>query len=118
MVTNPASIIARIRSHGANLVLEAGKLRIINASKLPVAASGVIQANRAALASHLQNEAEAVEERASIIEFEGKTPRQWAEAFAEILIRSRPSGITDLDWGWFIARCGQILDEAPERESA
>lgn len=113
-----AEILSRVRRHGANVVMRNGELAIVNSRKLPDAAADYIAANRDALIEHLTGEQAAVDECAASIEFDGRTPREWAEQFADILIRQRPAGVSDLDWGWFITRCGQIIDEAPEREAA
>lgn len=115
---NPVAIIARIRQHGANVVVRDGELAVVNARKLPAGAAGFIAENRNALLEHLTGEEVEVDERAAIIEFDGKAPREWAEQFADLLIRRRPPDISDLNWGWFITRCGQIVDEAPERVAA
>lgn len=115
---SPVAILNRIRQRGANVIVRDNELAVINARKLPTGAADFIAANRNALVEYLTGEELEVDERAAIIEFSGKVPREWAEQFADILIRRRPPGVSDLDWGWFITRCGQILDEAPEREAA
>lgn len=116
-MADPAKIMARIRAHGANIMIDGGKLEIINRTKLPDGALDYIKQNARAIASFLDQEGE-FEERAAIIEFDGGAPRDWAEKFANILIKSRPSGVSDLDWSWFVTRCGRIIDEAPERRAA
>jgi len=104
-----SDLIARIRKHGANVVLDAGKLRVVNSRKLPEGALDYIKAHGRAIVEFLDEEA-AVEERAAIIEFDGGAPRKWAEQFAALLIKDRPAGVSDLDWSWFITRAGQIID--------
>lgn len=82
-------------------------------------ARNFIVQHRDAIASYLAEVAEdAFEERAAIIEFDGRAPRQWAEQFARILYQRRPAGVSELDWSWFVTACGRIIDEAPERAAA
>ena len=116
-MANPARIMERIRAHGANIMLDGGKLEIINRAKLPDGALDYIKQNARDIADFLDREG-GFEERAAIIEFDGGAPREWAEKFASILIKSRPSGVNDLDWSWFITSCGKIIDEAPARRAA
>lgn len=110
-----ATILARVRSRGANVALDDGELTIVNGRKLPAGAAAFIAEHRAALIRHLAAEDEGIEEAAAVIEFDGHAPREWAEQFAAILIRTRPAGVADADWSWFITRCGQIIDETPAR---
>lgn len=107
-----AKIIERIRAHGANVLLDGRKLQIVNRAKLPAGALDYIKAHSRDIADFLDREAE-VEERAAIIQFDGGAPRAWAEQFADLLINQRPPGIDELEWSWFITRCGHIIDEAP-----
>ena len=117
-MADPATIMSRVRAKGANIVIRNGELAVLNARKLPAGSTDFIAENRSALLAYLADEQVEFDERAAAIEFEGRTPREWAEQFAEILIRTRPAGVSDLDWSWFVTRCGQIIDEAPERKAA
>ena len=112
-MADPAEILARARSKGANVVVRDGSLVVVNAYRLGPGAAEFIAANRAAILVLLQGEDEDAEERAALIEFEGRTPREWAEQFADILARQRPAGVTDLDWSWFVSRCAQMVEEVP-----
>lgn len=112
-MANAARILQRIRSLGANVVVQGESLTVVNKAKLPANALGYIQANAQEIASFLAGENDAVDERSAIIEFDGRTPREWADQFADILIRRRPAGVTDEDWNAFIMRCGEIIDAAP-----
>lgn len=106
------SIMARIRAAGANVEIDGGKLHIVNGRKVPDDLRAELRRNGRAVAEWLDREGE-FEERAAIIEFDGHAPREWAEQFAAVLIKNRPPAVSDLDWSWFITRCGQIIDEAP-----
>lgn len=112
-----SKIIERVRSLGANIMIDGGKLIIVNREKLPAGAMEFIRQHGKEIANFLDQEGE-FEERAAIIEFDGRTPREWAEQFAAILISKRPKGISDLDWSWFINRAGKIIDEGPEARAA
>lgn len=109
---DPAKIIERIRSFGANILLDGRKLEIINAAKLPEGAAAYVRQNAKIIADFLDREAE-FEERTAIIEFDGGSPREWAEQFAKFCISHRPEGVSELDWSWFITSAGKIIDEAP-----
>lgn len=106
------SIINRIRATGANVEIDGGKLHIVNGRRVPDDLRAELRRNGRAVAEWLDREGE-FDERAAIIEFDGHTPRDWAEQFASILIQHRPRGVSDLDWSWFITRSAQIIDEAP-----
>jgi hypothetical protein len=98
---------------GANIVLEKGALRLVNKVKLPAEALAYITKHRSEIGEFLREQEGDFEERSAIIEFDGRSPREWAHQFADILIRHRPPNVSDLDWSWFITRCGQIIDEGP-----
>jgi hypothetical protein len=118
-MTEAERVLDRIRTLGANLSVSDEGLQVINKGKLPAAAFPQIRLHRKELAKLLELEtAFLIEERAAIIEFSGKAPREWAEQFARILYQRRPAGVSDLDWSWFITKCGQIIDEAPRRDAA
>lgn len=111
-----ADILARVRAAGCNLSITAKGLRIVNRAKLPADLLAAVKKHANALAGLVQRETEDdVAERASIIEFDGKAPREWAEQFAHLLYARRPAGVSDLDWSWFITTCGRMIDEAPPR---
>lgn len=116
-MADPAEILSRIRARGANILIDKGKLEIVNRSKLPAGALEYIRKNARAIADHLDREVE-FEERAAIIQFDGGSPREWADKFAMFCISHRPAGISDVDWSWFITQCGKIVDEAPARRAA
>lgn len=113
-MVDPAKIMTRVRALGANVIIDGGGLKIVNGKKLPADAVAFIKQHAGEIANWLDREVE-FEERAAIIEFDGGSPRVWAEEFARILISKRPEGVSDLDWSWFICRAGQIVDEAPAR---
>lgn len=108
-----SELVARIRSHGANVILDAGKLRIVNGKKLPAGALDYIKQHGREIADWLCAEAD-FEERAAIVEYDGGAPREMAEQFAKVCAAKRPSGWSELDHSWFIGRCARIIDEAAE----
>src|SRR5690606_333175 len=104
---------------GANAFIEDGALRLVNGNRLPKDAVGYIRANSEAIVEMLLDaERDRIEERAAIIEFDAGTPREWAEAFAGFLTRTRPKGVDEIEWSWFISTCGRMIDEAPVRRAA
>lgn len=112
-----SDLMARVRAHGANLMLDGGRLKLINGKKLPAGALDYIKQNGKLIADWLDREAQ-FEERAAIIEFDGGAPREWAEQFAQYLFKTRPEGVNELDWTLFLDTCGRMLDEAPVRRAA
>ncbi|TIP49661.1 MAG: hypothetical protein E5X77_10150 [Mesorhizobium sp.] len=113
-MTDVADLVDRVRSFGANIVLDGNSLRIVNRQKLPDAARSYIAKHGNAIAEYLVSNGNiAFEERAAIIEFDGRAPRDWAEQFARYLGRTKPAGVSDADWSWFLTTCGRMIDEAP-----
>ncbi|RWI60267.1 MAG: hypothetical protein EOQ93_03120 [Mesorhizobium sp.] len=113
-MTDVADLIDRVRSFGANIVLDGNALRIVNRQKLPDAARAYIAKHGKAVADYLRSDENiAFEERAAIIEFDGRAPREWAEQFARYLGQTKPAGVSDMDWSWFLTTCGRMMDEAP-----
>lgn len=108
-----SEIVARVRRLGANLEHDAKGLRIINRAKLPPEAISFIEKHKVAIADYLDEEQMAFEERAAIIEFDGHTPREWAEQFARLLIKTPSPKIDRFAMPWFRDRCGEIIDAAP-----
>ncbi|TGT36199.1 hypothetical protein [Mesorhizobium sp. M8A.F.Ca.ET.165.01.1.1] len=109
-----ADLVDRVRSFGANIVLDGSALRIVNGQKLPAQARGFIAKNSKAIAEYLRSDENVeFEERAAIIEFDGNIPREWAEQFARFLSRAKPAGVSEIDWSWFLTTCGRMIDEAP-----
>lgn len=106
---NPDKIVGRIRANGANVIVDGGKLQIVNGSKLPDGARGFIKANARAIADFLEREHE-VEERAAIMEHEGGIPRARAEDFARFLHSSRPGDVDVADWNWFVAKAAEAVE--------
>ena len=114
-----AAILSRVRAQGADIVLADGRMTLAGGAKLSAEARAYITEHRAVIAAYLQEQrADAIDERAAIIEFDAGAPREWAEQFARILYQRRPAGVADLDWTWFVTTCGRMIDEAPERSAA
>lgn len=111
-MVDPGKILDRIRTHGANVMLDGDKLVIVNPAKLPDGARDFIRQHGKRIAAFLSDEAE-FEERAAIVEHDGGAPRAWAEEFARFLTRTKPDGTDELEWSWFLTQCGRMIDEAP-----
>jgi hypothetical protein len=62
---------------------------------------------------------DAQEERAAIVEYDGGTPRAWAEGFARLDPNKPPTDMPQTRWLRFIDDCGSFLDSAwPARAAA
>lgn len=116
-MTDAAVIVARLRAKGANVELVDDTLRIVNGRRLPAGAEAYIAQHRILIADFLRDETDAIEERAAIIEFEGHTPREWAEQAARILIETPSPLIDRYALGWFKNQVGKMLDAAPLKEA-
>lgn len=107
---SPAAIIQRIRSRGANVILDGNSLKIIHRSKLPDSAMAFIRENGLAIAGYLAEEAE-IEERSAIMEHDGGLPRDAADHCANLMIAGIPKGISEYDRGFYISAICRICDE-------
>jgi hypothetical protein len=108
-MANVAEIIDRIRANGANVIIDAGKLRIINSKKLPDGALDFIKRHGKEIAGFIEQEGE-VEERAAIMEHDGGVPRAYADQLARLLQAHPPSDVPPADWTWFVGKAAQIVD--------
>ncbi|GAC1572973.1 MAG: hypothetical protein NVS3B5_02190 [Sphingomicrobium sp.] len=113
---DPAAILNRIRTFGANVMSDNGNLIIVNREKLPKVAIDFIKQNGREIASFLDREAE-FEERAAIIQYDGGLNRSVAEYLTRLLMASPPEG-SESDWTWFVGQAALIIDRAPLRKAA
>lgn len=104
-----AKIIDRIRANGANVIIDAGKLRIVNSKKLPAGSLDFIKRHGKEIARFVEDEGE-VEERSAIMEHEGGVPRAYADQLARLLHANPPSDVAPADWTWFVGKAAQIVD--------
>jgi hypothetical protein len=110
-------LIERVRSHGANVTIDGGKLRVINGRKLPDGALDYIKKHGAEVAAFLDTEAE-FDERAAIIEYDGGLTRAVAEYLTKLLMSSAPSGANAEDWSWFVGEAAKAIDGSNLRRAA
>lgn len=103
------AILSRIRTHGANVVLDDGKIRVVNGKGLPEGAVSYIAAHGREIAAFLVREAE-FEERAAIMEFDGGLTRASAEYMTRLLMRSPPEGTNVVEWQWFCNEAAKLID--------
>lgn len=106
-MSDPAKIIARVRSFGANVLLDGERLEIINPGKLPAGAAAFIRQNAKAIAAFLDREA-ALEERAAILQYDGGLTRAVAEYMTKLLLANPPEGADKADWAWFVGEGAKI----------
>lgn len=116
-MADPAKIIARVRELGANLMIDCGKLKVINKRKLPADAIEYIGKNVTEIVSWLEREGD-FEERVAMIQDDGKVPRAVAEQFAKLCIGEMTKDWSELDRSWAISRCAKIIDEVHDIELA
>ncbi|HEU4682954.1 MAG TPA: hypothetical protein VFS39_00445 [Nitrospira sp.] len=114
---SPSAIIDRIRSLGANVTIDSGRLVIVNRQKLPAEALAYIRAHAKEIASWLEREAE-FEERAAIIEYDGGLTRAVSEYLTRLLMASPPAGADPADWSWFVSEAARAVDGAGLRRAA
>lgn len=115
-MTHAAVIVARLRARGANVEIVDKGLRIVNRHKLPLGSVEYIGRYAEAIAAFLGDEADEIDERAAIIEYEGKTPREWAEQAARILVQTPSPLIDRFALAWFKRQVGEMLAAAPLAE--
>lgn len=122
-MTEAERVLARAREMGANIVWDGigRRIYIANSVKLPTKGMLLIKEHAVEISRILRREAgedidhvdQQLVERAAIIEFDGRAPREWAEQFAALLIARRPVDVSDDDWRTFIDTCSAIIDAAP-----
>ncbi|PWJ73848.1 hypothetical protein C7441_12532 [Pseudaminobacter salicylatoxidans] len=102
-------IIERIRAHGSNVAVDAGRLIVVNREKLPEGAFEYIRQHGRQIAQFIESEGN-FEERAAVIEFDGGIDRPQAEDLTSILLASTPDDCNPADWTWFVSKAAAIID--------
>ncbi|RWK79657.1 MAG: hypothetical protein EOR51_12170 [Mesorhizobium sp.] len=102
-------LVSRIRAIGANVVIDGGKLHLVNAKKLPDGALEFIKRHGKQIAEFLEKEGD-FEERSAIIEYGGGIPRSDADALARLLLAKPPNDVSPADWTWFVGKAAEIID--------
>lgn len=110
-MADPRKILERIRSHGANLVLDDGDIRVINKTKLPAGAYDYVKSHAGEMAAFLEREGD-IEERAAIMEHDGGFSREAADKFTSILFSTPPEDVDPADWTWFVSKATKVLEES------
>jgi hypothetical protein len=116
-MANPRAAIDRIRECGGNVLIDAGRLRIINREKLPAAALEYVKSNAKELGEYLDREA-AFDERAAIMEYDGGLRRVDAGFLTKLLMSSPPEGADRSEWSWFVGQASQIVERSLPRRAA
>jgi hypothetical protein len=99
----------RVRSLGANIMVDGRKLAIVHRHRLPAELHALIREHAVALAAFLEGEA-AFEERAAIIEYDGGLTREGAEYLTRMLMASPPAGVDRADWTFFVTKAAEAID--------
>jgi hypothetical protein len=100
----PAELIASLRPHKAELI---AALTLSKATSTDFAA-GSPTAEEAPPSTWDDGEGE---ERAAIVEYDGKIPRAWAEGFARLHPDRSPGDVPVKRWQTFVDDCGRFLDD-------
>ena len=116
-MADPRAIIDRIRSFGANVMSDRGKLVVINREKLPAGALDFIREHGREIAEFLVREAD-FEERAAIMEHDGGLTRPIAEYLTKMLMANPPEGADRSDWSWFVGQGAEIVYRSLPRKAA
>lgn len=103
------SIITRIRAAGANIELDGDRLRIVNGRRVSDDLRAELRQHGKAVAGWLQHQGN-FEERAAIIEFDGRLSRKEADDIARLLLASPPKDCNPADWTWFVGKASEIID--------
>lgn len=111
------AIIERVRSFGANVLSDQGKIVIVNKEKLPAGAIDYIRQNAREIAEQIDREA-VFDERAAIIQYDGGLNRPVAEYLTRLIMSSPPDGADRSDWSWFVGQAAVILDRAQLHKAA
>jgi hypothetical protein len=112
--------LAAVRAAGGEVKLVSPyRLKLIAPAALPSDLIEQVRAAKPDLLNLLENKADVTEreywgeleeERAAIIEFDGRTPRAWAEALARLDPANPPRDVPLPRWQQFIDDCGRFLD--------
>lgn len=105
---DPRQIVERIRSYGANVVLDGRKLEIVNPGKLPEGAGAYVRQNAKEIAAFLDREAK-FNERAAILEYDGHLRRADAEYLTKLLLANPPADINPADWTYLVSKGHEVV---------
>lgn len=117
MAISASKIIERIRANGANVMLDRGKIVVVNRAKLPPEALEFIRSHAREIANFLDEEAD-FQERAAIIEYDGGLTRAVSEYLTKLLQSHPPQDTNPADWSWFVGQAAKVIDDAPLRSAA
>jgi hypothetical protein len=104
-----APILDKVRALGADVVLERGKMTIVNGQGLSAEQRSWIARNRSVIEHHLREKRIAAGSAPLHVPAADDTPPMvWGE-FARILYSSPPGSADPCDWSWFITEAGKII---------
>lgn len=108
-MADAGEIVTRIRSAGANVILDGSKLQLVNAKKLPAGSLDFIKKHGKQIAAFLEKEG-GLEERSAIIEHDGGIRQPLADDLARLLLADPPRDVNAADWTWFVGKASEIID--------
>ena len=115
-------MLAAVRAVGGDVKLVGfGRVKVVAPMPLPSDLIECLRASKPELlrlltssrpeARPVETWSDAEEERAAIVEYDGGTPRPWAEALARLDPARVPPNISPERWAQFIDDCGRFLDQ-------
>lgn len=103
------SILTKIRALGADVVLDKGKMTIVNGQGLNAEQRSWIAKNRPNIEHHLREQRIAAGSAPLHVPAGDDTPPMvWGE-FARMLYASPPEGVDPYDWSWFVTEAGKAI---------
>lgn len=106
-MTDVHAIIARVRAKGADILLERGKMTVINGAKLGNEGMAFLRQHQDAIEQYLR-ERESVAAVAAKVSEDDTPPLTW-EQTARILYAECPEGRDKLDWSYFVTEMGKVM---------
>lgn len=95
-----AAILGKVRALGADVVLDGGRMKIVNPLNLSEEQRAWLKENGALIEPHLHD--------AGAPTFDDGAPKPWTE-FLRLLYRARPEGVDQCDWSWFVTKADQVV---------
>lgn len=95
-----ATILAKVRALGADVVLDGGRIKIVNPLNLSEVQRQWLKENGEMIEPHLHD--------AGASSTDDGTPKPWTE-FLRLLYRARPAGVDQCDWSWFVSKADQVV---------
>lgn len=100
-----AKIIERIRANGANVIVDDGKLSVVNGTKLPGGALDYIKKHSKEIAEFIGQE----NRRPVGIPHDAGLTQAGIDHLTRLLFSSTPEDTDPADWTWFVSKAAKIM---------